>query len=45
MGGHIVHMTTLVHQPVQGVPSKLASLTKFGLDAVTVGVLSGRGVG
>lgn len=35
-GGHIVNMTTtLVTQPVKGVPSALASLTKGGLDAVT----------
>lgn len=35
-GGHIVNMsTTLVNQPVKGVPSALASLTKGGLDAVT----------
>lgn len=35
-GGHIVNMTTtLVKQPVKGVPSALASLTKGGLDAVT----------
>jgi NAD(P)-dependent dehydrogenase (short-subunit alcohol dehydrogenase family) len=34
--GHIVNMTTtLVGQPVKGVPSALASLTKGGLDAVT----------
>src|SRR5262245_16217882 len=34
-GGHIVNMTTtLVGQPVKGVPSALASLTKGGLDAV-----------
>lgn len=34
--GHIVNVTTtLVDQPVQGVPSALASLTKGGLDAVT----------
>ena len=34
--GHIVNLTTtLVHQPVKGVPSALASLTKGGLDAVT----------
>jgi NAD(P)-dependent dehydrogenase (short-subunit alcohol dehydrogenase family) len=34
--GHIVNMTTtLVQQPVKGVPSALASLTKGGLDAVT----------
>jgi NAD(P)-dependent dehydrogenase (short-subunit alcohol dehydrogenase family) len=35
-GGHVVNVTTtLVHQPVKGVPSALASLTKGGLDAVT----------
>jgi NAD(P)-dependent dehydrogenase (short-subunit alcohol dehydrogenase family) len=35
-GGHIVSITTtLVNQPVKGVPSALASLTKGGLDAVT----------
>ena len=35
-GGHIVNLTTtLVGQPVKGVPSALASLTKGGLDAVT----------
>src|SRR5256885_2382718 len=34
--GHIVNTTTtLVNQPVKGVPSALASLTKGGLDAVT----------
>jgi NAD(P)-dependent dehydrogenase (short-subunit alcohol dehydrogenase family) len=34
--GHIVNITTtLVGQPVKGVPSALASLTKGGLDAVT----------
>jgi NAD(P)-dependent dehydrogenase (short-subunit alcohol dehydrogenase family) len=34
--GHIVNMTTsLVEQPMKGVPSALASLTKGGLDAVT----------
>ena len=34
--GHIVNITTtLVNQPVKGVPSALASLTKGGLDAVT----------
>jgi NAD(P)-dependent dehydrogenase (short-subunit alcohol dehydrogenase family) len=34
--GHIVNLTTtLVRQPVKGVPSALASLTKGGLDAVT----------
>src|SRR4051812_35508004 len=32
-GGHIVNVTTtLVRQPVKGVPSVLASLTKGGLD-------------
>jgi NAD(P)-dependent dehydrogenase (short-subunit alcohol dehydrogenase family) len=35
-GGHVVNVTTtLVRQPVKGVPSALASLTKGGLDAVT----------
>jgi NAD(P)-dependent dehydrogenase (short-subunit alcohol dehydrogenase family) len=35
-GGHIVNLTTtLVNQPVKGVPSAMASLTKGGLDAVT----------
>lgn len=35
-GGHIVNLTTtLVDQPVKGVPSALASLTKGGLDSVT----------
>lgn len=34
--GHIVNVTTtLVGQPVKGVPSVLASLTKGGLDAAT----------
>jgi NAD(P)-dependent dehydrogenase (short-subunit alcohol dehydrogenase family) len=34
-GGHVVNITTtLVNQPVKGVPSALASLTKGGLDAV-----------
>jgi NAD(P)-dependent dehydrogenase (short-subunit alcohol dehydrogenase family) len=34
--GHVVQITTtLVKQPVKGVPSALASLTKGGLDAVT----------
>src|SRR5262249_28667773 len=34
-GGHIVNVTTtLVGQPVKGVPSALASLTKGGLDEV-----------
>ena len=35
-GGHIVNLTTtLVNQPVKGVPLVLASLTKGGLDAAT----------
>src|SRR5262245_58344151 len=35
-GGHVVNLTTtLVGQPVKGLPSALASLTKGGLDAVT----------
>ncbi|MCE9603880.1 MAG: SDR family oxidoreductase [Planctomycetia bacterium] len=35
-GGHIVNLTTtLVDQPVKGVPSALANLTKGGLDSVT----------
>lgn len=35
-GGHVVNITTtLVRQPVKGVPAALASLTKGGLDAVT----------
>jgi NAD(P)-dependent dehydrogenase (short-subunit alcohol dehydrogenase family) len=35
-GGHVVNITTtLVRQPVKGLPSALASLTKGGLDAVT----------
>jgi NAD(P)-dependent dehydrogenase (short-subunit alcohol dehydrogenase family) len=35
-GGHVVNITTtLVDQPVKGLPSALASLTKGGLDAVT----------
>ena len=34
--GHIVNITTsLVDQPLAGVPAALASLTKGGLDAVT----------
>jgi NAD(P)-dependent dehydrogenase (short-subunit alcohol dehydrogenase family) len=34
--GHIVNITTsLVNQPIAGVPSALASLTKGGLNAVT----------
>ena len=34
--GHIVNITTsLVNQPLKGVPAALASLTKGGLDAVT----------
>jgi NAD(P)-dependent dehydrogenase (short-subunit alcohol dehydrogenase family) len=35
-GGHVVNITTtIVKQPVKGVPAALASLTKGGLDAVT----------
>src|SRR5262245_21269710 len=35
-GGHVVNVTTtLVGQPVKGVPSALASVTTGGLDAVT----------
>ncbi len=35
-GGHIVNLTTsLVRQPMKGVPAALASLSKGGLDAVT----------
>ena len=35
-GGHIVNITTtIVRQPVKGVPAALASITKGGLDAVT----------
>jgi NAD(P)-dependent dehydrogenase (short-subunit alcohol dehydrogenase family) len=35
-GGHIVNLTTtLVNQPVKGVASAMASLTKGGLDSVT----------
>ena len=35
-GGHVVNITTtLVGQPVKGLPAALASLTKGGLDAVT----------
>ncbi|MBO9687152.1 SDR family NAD(P)-dependent oxidoreductase [Roseateles chitosanitabidus] len=37
--GHIVQITTtLVEQPIAGVPAGLASLTKGGLDAVTRGL-------
>lgn len=37
--GHIVNVTTsLVDQPIAGVPAALASLTKGGLDAVTRGM-------
>ena len=37
--GHIVNVTTsLVDQPIAGVPAALASLTKGGLDAVTRGL-------
>ena len=35
-GGHIVNLTTtIVDQPVKGLPAALAALTKGGLDAVT----------
>ncbi|MDI3286601.1 SDR family oxidoreductase [Polyangium sp. 15x6] len=35
-GGHIVSITTsLVDQPIKGVPSVIASLTKGGIDAAT----------
>ncbi|SFH74440.1 SDR family NAD(P)-dependent oxidoreductase [Planctomicrobium piriforme] len=35
-GGHIVNLTTtLVKQPVKGVPAGMTALTKGGLDAVT----------
>jgi NAD(P)-dependent dehydrogenase (short-subunit alcohol dehydrogenase family) len=35
-GGHVVSITTsLVDQPIAGVPSVLASLTKGGIDAAT----------
>lgn len=37
--GHIVNITTtLVDQPIAGVPAAMASLTKGGLDAVTRGL-------
>lgn len=37
--GHIVNVTTtLVGQPVKGVPAALASISKGGLDAVTRGL-------
>lgn len=37
--GHIVNITTtIVDQPMAGVPAALASLTKGGLDAVTRGL-------
>lgn len=37
--GHIVQVTAaIVHQPIAGVPSGLASLTKGGLDAATRGL-------
>jgi NAD(P)-dependent dehydrogenase (short-subunit alcohol dehydrogenase family) len=38
-GGHMVNITTtLVDQPIAGVPAAMASLTKGGLDAVTRGL-------
>lgn len=46
--GHIVNVTTsLVDQPIAGVPAAMASLTKGGLDAVTRGLTieyAGRGI-
>ncbi|NLS05941.1 SDR family oxidoreductase [Rhizobium sp. P32RR-XVIII] len=37
--GHIVNITTsLVNQPIAGVPAALASITKGGLNAVTQGL-------
>lgn len=37
--GHVVNITTsLVNQPIAGVPAALASLTKGGLNAVTQGL-------
>ena len=47
-GGHIVNVTTsLVDQPMAGVPAAMASLTKGGLDAVTRGLAieyAGKGI-
>jgi NAD(P)-dependent dehydrogenase (short-subunit alcohol dehydrogenase family) len=47
-GGHIVNLTTsLVEQPMAGVPAAMASLTKGGLDAVTRSLAieyAGRGI-
>jgi len=46
--GHIVQISTsLVNQPINGVPSVLASLTKGGLDAATKSLAieyAGRGI-
>jgi len=46
--GHVVQITTsLVDQPINGVPAVLASLTKGGLDAATKSLAieyAGRGV-
>jgi NAD(P)-dependent dehydrogenase (short-subunit alcohol dehydrogenase family) len=46
--GHIVNVTTsLVDQPIAGVPAAMASLTKGGLDAVTRGLAieyAGKGI-
>jgi NAD(P)-dependent dehydrogenase (short-subunit alcohol dehydrogenase family) len=46
--GHVVQISTsLVDQPINGVPSALASLTKGGLNAVTRSLAieyAGRGI-
>jgi NAD(P)-dependent dehydrogenase (short-subunit alcohol dehydrogenase family) len=46
--GHVVQITTsLVNQPINGVPAVLASLTKGGLDAATKSLAieyAGRGI-
>ena len=46
--GHIVNITTsLVDQPLAGIPSAMAALTKGGLDAVTRSLAieyAGRGI-
>jgi NAD(P)-dependent dehydrogenase (short-subunit alcohol dehydrogenase family) len=47
-GGHVVQITTsIVDQPINGVPAVLASITKGGLNAATKGLAieyAGRGV-
>jgi NAD(P)-dependent dehydrogenase (short-subunit alcohol dehydrogenase family) len=47
-GGHVVQITTsLVDQPINGVPAVLASITKGGLKAATRGLAieyAGRGI-